>query len=281
MPTPRDGAVFVRGDIGDRALVRRIFGEHRVTAVVHFAGKIQVAESVAHPALYIDTNVTKTRALLDEVIASGPGVFVFSSSAAVYGVPEHSPIKESAPLTPINPYGETKLAVERQLASSGLRWAALRYFNAAGAHPDGTLCEHHEPESHLIPLAIDAALGRRGPITIFGSDYPTADGTCVRDYVHVCDLADAHLLAIDALERGTNVGATNLGAGMGVSVREVLAACERMLGRPVPHTLGGRRDGDPPTLVADVERAARILAWKPQRSSIDAILDDAAHSRAE
>lgn len=284
LPPSQNGSTFVRGDIGDRALVRQLLQDHMVTAVVHFAGKIQVGESVAMPAMYFDNNLTKTLALLDEVVAAGTGVFVFSSSAAVYGAPEESPIRETARLEPINPYGMTKLAVEYALAAygaaHGLRWAALRYFNAAGAHPDGTLREVHDPESHLIPLAIDAALGRRAPLTVFGANYPTPDGTCVRDYVHVCDLADAHLLAIDALDAGCHVGATNLGAGTGSSVQQVLATCEQVLGRPVPHTIGDRRAGDPPILVADIARAGNILGWKPRRSTLASILEDAAGSRA-
>jgi UDP-glucose-4-epimerase GalE len=283
VPALPDGIDVVRGDIGDRALVARLVREHRVTAVAHFAGKICVGESVADPASYFDVNVVRTFALLDVVRIEGPGVFVFSSSAAVYGAPERSPIDERARCEPVNPYGATKLAVEHILAgfgqAHGLRWAALRYFNAAGAHPDGSLREAHDPETHLIPLVIDAARGRRPPLTVYGDDYATPDGTCVRDYVHVVDLARAHLAALDALDRGVAVGATNLGSARGHSVREVIDAATRVLGRPVPHAVGPRRPGDPAVLLAQCSRAAELLGWTPERSELETIIDDAARSR--
>jgi len=275
--------VFVRGDIGDRALVSKLIREHRITAITHFAGKTEVGESVRNPERYFDHNLIRTHALLDVVRSDGPGVFVFSSSAAVYGNPVNVPIVETAAIAPINPYGMSKLGVEHALASyavsSGLRWAALRYFNAAGAHPDGTLREAHEPETHLIPLAIDAALGRRSPLAIFGDDYLTPDGTCIRDYVHVCDVADAHLAAIDALDRGETVAAVNLGSGVGFSVREVIDAIPRVLGRAVPHSIVSRRPGDPATLVASNAHARAVLGWHPRRDHLAVILEDAARSR--
>jgi UDP-glucose 4-epimerase len=284
LPTLPTDIEFVRGDIGDRALVARLVKAHRVTAIAHFAGKIQVGESVVNPALYFEHNLVRTLALLDVVLAEGPDTFVFSSTAAVYGAPTEIPILETATLAPINPYGSSKLAVEHALAAygsaHGLKWAALRYFNAAGAHPDGTLREAHEPETHLIPLVIDAARGRRGPITIFGTDYPTRDGTCVRDYVHVCDLAVAHLRALDALDRGVAVGATNLGCGTGMTVREVLDAAARVVGRDIPHVIGTRRAGDPPILLASNERARELLGWQPDRSALEPMLEDVDRSRA-
>lgn len=278
------GAVIVRGDIADRALVAKAIAEHRVTSVVHFAGKIAVGESVQHPALYFDRNVVRTLALLDVIREHGPKVMLFSSTAAVYGTPERVPIDEHDRLAPINPYGATKLAIEHALAgygtAYGVRWAALRYFNAAGAHPDGTLRENHDPETHLIPLVIDAALGRRPPLVIFGDDYATPDGTCIRDYVHVCDLAAAHLAAIDRLDRGESLGVINLGASTGTSVKDIVGVVERVLGRAVPYTIGARREGDPAVLLASNSLAARVLDWRPQRSELETIIDDAVRSRS-
>ncbi|HTR52459.1 MAG TPA: UDP-glucose 4-epimerase GalE [Kofleriaceae bacterium] len=279
---PRDIA-FVHGDIADRALVARAIRDHRVTSIAHFAGKICVGESVEKPALYFERNLVRTLALLDTVLAEGPGTVIFSSTAAVYGMPEHVPIVETAPLQPINPYGASKLAIEHALAAygtaHGLRWAALRYFNAAGAHPDGTLREAHDPETHLIPLAIDAALGRRGPLAVFGDDYATRDGTCVRDYVHVMDLARAHLAALAALDRGVAVGATNLASATGFTVREVIDTAARVLGRPVPHAIGARRAGDPAVLLASCARAGEVLGWRAERSDLPTVIEDAARSR--
>ena len=276
------GIERVPGNIADRSIVRSLIVNCRVTAIVHFAGKICVGESITNPALYFDYNVARSLALLDLVREIGPRAFVFSSTAAVYGEPTVTPILESARYAPVNPYGATKLALEHALASYGaaygIAWAALRYFNAAGAHPDGTLREAHDPETHLIPLAIDAALGRRAPITVFGDDYPTKDGTCVRDYVHVCDLARAHLDALDALDRVGTIGAVNLGSGLGYTVREVLTATARVLGKDVPHEIGPRRDGDPAVLVASHTLAQQMLGWRPERD-LGTIIDDAARSR--
>ena len=273
----------VRGDVGDRRLVADLIERARVTSVVHFAGKCLVGESVARPELYYEHNVMRSLALLDVVREHGPRALVFSSSAAVYGEPQGVPIAEHARYAPVNPYGATKLAIEHAIASygraHGIAWAALRYFNAAGAHPDGTLSERHDPETHLIPLAIDAALGRRPPIAVFGADYPTRDGTCERDYVHVCDLANAHLAALDVLDRGGEVGAINLGSGRGYTVREVLAACARVLGKDVPHSVAPRREGDPAVLVADISRARQVLGWRPAREDLGTIVEDAARSR--
>jgi UDP-glucose-4-epimerase GalE len=273
---------LVVGDVADHGLVARLLREHRITAVAHFAGKIQVGESVVKPRLYFEGNLVKSLALLDAVLDHGCA-FLFSSTAAVYGMPDQVPITEAATRAPINPYGASKLAVEEALVAygraHGLKWAALRYFNAAGAHPDGTLREGHEPETHLIPLVIDAALGRRPPLTVFGNDYPTRDGTCVRDYVHVCDLADAHLAALDALDRGVAVNATNLGSANGFTVMEVLREAEAVLGKPVPHAFGPRREGDPAVLLASNTRARDLLGWTPTRSDLATVIADVVRSR--
>ncbi len=278
------GVELVRGDIGDMELVRSICVRASVGAVAHFAGKIQVGESVRQPEAYFDTNVVRSLRLLDAVRESGVDTVLFSSTAAVYGNPSQIPVPETAPRAPESPYGASKLAVEHILeaygVAHGLRWASLRYFNAAGAHPDGTLREAHEPETHLIPLVVDAALARRAPPVVFGNDYPTPDGTCVRDYVHVCDLASAHAAALDALRSGTSVGPVNLASGRGFSVREVIDAAGRLLGAPVAHSVGARRAGDPPVLIADPSRASSVLGWRPVRSDLETILEDAVRSRA-
>lgn len=271
-------------DVGDIDRVAKLVIDNQIDAVVHFAGRIRVDESMKHPILYYEQNITKTFRLLTAVTAASdkPVSFVFSSSAAVYGQPEQTPIVESAPTKPINPYGASKLACEILLASyarsHGVRWAALRYFNAAGAHPDGTLRERHDPETHLIPLAIDAALGKRKPLTVYGTDYATRDGTCVRDYVHVMDLAEAHLAAITTLGRGGQVGALNLGSEHGFTVKEVLDEVARVARTYVPHDPGPRRDGDPPKLVASAALAAETIGWRPRRG-LPEIVEDALRSR--
>lgn len=274
---------MIVGDIGDARLVRRICGSHRVGAVAHFAGKIQVGESVLRPDLYFDVNLVRTLALLTVLRDEGIQACLFSSTAAVYGTPTEVPIPEHARREPVNPYGASKLAVELALEAwgraYGLRWAALRYFNAAGAHPDGSLREAHEPETHLIPIVLDAGLGQRPPVSIFGTDYSTPDGTCIRDYVHVQDLASAHLLALTRLEAGETLGPINLGTGHGYSVREVIDTAGVVLGHEVPHVVGPRREGDPPALVADPSRAIAELGWQPTRSNLRMILEDALRSR--
>lgn len=281
-PLP-EGVKLIHGDVGDRALLRSLLREHRASTIVHFAGKIQVGESVRKPGLYFDVNLIRSLSLLEAAREADVKHFIFSSSAAIYGTPDRVPIPETAAARPVNPYGATKLALEHALdgygVAHGLRWAALRYFNAAGAHPDGTLREAHKPETHLVPLALDAALGAGPPLTVYGADYPTEDGTCIRDYIHVCDLASAHLAALQALEAGRQVGAVNLGTGRGYSVREVLEATAVVLKRPVPHSAGARRAGDPAELVADASRARELFGWTPQRSSLHTIVEDAARSR--
>ncbi|BDG60148.1 UDP-glucose 4-epimerase GalE [Caldinitratiruptor microaerophilus] len=261
-------AEFVQADAGDRERLAALLTGRPFDAVIHFAGLIAVGESMADPARYHHGNVVKSAALFDVLRAHGVTRVVFSSSAAVYGEPETVPIPEDHPLRPTSVYGETKLWVERMLAhyarAYGFRYVALRYFNAAGAHPDGTLGEAHDPETHLIPLAIGAALGTRPPLRIFGTDYPTPDGTAIRDYIHVCDLADAHLLAVRHLLAGAPGGVYNVGTGRGHSVREVLAAAELVTGRPVPAVEAPRRPGDPARLVAAPDRIRRELGWEPR-----------------
>ncbi|MFI5303085.1 MAG: UDP-glucose 4-epimerase GalE, partial [Polyangiales bacterium] len=270
---------LVVGRVGDRALVPELLRSRGIEAVVHFAAFAYVGESVEQPGLYFQNNVVETLGLLESMREAGVTRIVFSSTCATYGQPIRLPLDEDHPQAPVSPYGETKLAVEWMLRAferaHGLRWIALRYFNAAGAHPDGTLGELHEPETHLIPSAIFAALGRRSPLELFGTDYPTADGTAIRDYVHVVDLALAHRLAVERLARDEPSIAVNLGTGAGHSVREVLAAVERATGRPVPRVDRPRRPGDPASLVADPSRSRTALAWIPARSSLDDIVADA------
>jgi UDP-glucose-4-epimerase GalE len=267
---------LVVGDIGDRALVERTLREQRIEAVVHFAASAYVGESMADPGKYFRNNVVHSLDLLEAMHACSVRHLVFSSTCATYGVPRTVPIPEDHPQQPVNPYGESKLFVERALhwhgVCHGLRWLALRYFNAAGADPDGELGEQHEPETHLIPLAIQAALGQRGPLQVMGTDYATPDGTAVRDYIHVSDLADAHLRALALLLDGGASGALNLGTGRGHSVREVVAAVERESGCAVPAVDAPRRAGDPPALVAAPGRAAAVLGWRPTHSSLETLV---------
>jgi UDP-arabinose 4-epimerase len=270
---------FVEGDCGDAALVAHVIKEHRVTAVIHFAAFAYVGESVAHPRRYFRNNVVGTLNLLDTMVDAGVRDIVFSSTCATYGVPRAVPIAEDHPQAPVNPYGESKLAVEKILdwygPAYGLRFAALRYFNAAGADPEGEIGEDHDPETHLIPLAIDTALGRREVLDVYGTDYPTPDGTAVRDYIHVSDLADAHVLALEQLQRGTLSLKLNLGTGRGHSVREVVVAVGKAAGRAVATREVGRRAGDPPALVADARKANAILGWRARYPDIDTIVEHA------
>jgi UDP-arabinose 4-epimerase len=269
----------VEGDLADRESLKAAVKEHRVDAVMHFAASIRVAESARNPRQYFWNNVVNTLNLLDAMTDAGVRDIVFSSSAAVYGDPEKVPIPEEHPTRPVSPYGETKLIMERALfwygAAYGLRWTALRYFNAAGADPDGDLGEAHDPETHLVPLAIRAALGRSPLLEVYGTDYPTPDGTAIRDYIHIVDLADAHLRALEYLQRGGESVALNLGTGQGHSVREVIAAVDRISKGRVPTHDSPRRAGDPPVLVADPGRAVRLLGWKPRFPELDAIVESA------
>ncbi len=277
------GVDIVRGDVGDRALVDTVLNERRISAIVHFAGKIQVGESVRAPDIYFQNNLVKGISLLDAARKAGVFSIIFSSTAAVYGMPERVPIEENAPKAPLNPYGASKLSFEYVLSAYreayGLRYAALRYFNAAGAHSSGLLCEAHEPETHLIPLVIDAALKIRPPLSVFGCDYPTPDGTCIRDYIHVQDLAQAHLSALSMLEAGQDVGALNLGTGRGYSVKQVMDAAASLLGREIPHSIAQRRPGDAAVLVADPSKAMSLLNWKCNRSDLNTLLEDTIRSR--
>jgi UDP-glucose-4-epimerase GalE len=272
---PRRHVTFVEGDIADRDAVGRAIRDSGADAVLHFAALLSVGESVRDPFGYYRNNVTGTLALLEAAIAAGVRRFIFSSTAATFGEPQTTPIDETHPQRPINPYGESKLAVERALPhlekAFGLRWVALRYFNASGADPDGRLGEDHDPEEHLIPRALAAVAGGE-PLTVFGDDYPTPDGTCIRDFIHVSDLADAHVLALRALEDGRPSAAYNLGNGEGLSVRQVIDSVARACGRPVPHRIGPRRAGDPARLVASSARARAELGWRPQLADLDTIV---------
>jgi UDP-glucose 4-epimerase len=272
------GAPLVVGDIHDGGRLREIFASHRVDAVMHFAASLSVAESVYDPLAYYDNNVAGALAVLRAMADSGVRHFIFSSTAATFGNPVETPITERHPQRPINAYGETKLAVERALPhverAYGIRSIALRYFNAAGADPDGRLGEDHHPEVHVIPRAIDAALGR-GAFAMFGADYETPDGTCLRDYVHVSDLASAHLLALQSLRAGGASAAYNLGNGRPTSVREVVEAVERVTGRKVPVTMEDRRPGDPAVLFASSDRIKRDLGWNPRYEALEVIVETA------
>lgn len=270
------GGEFIHADLADRPALDRLFAEKKIDAVMHFASFIQVGESVKEPAKYYENNVTNTLNLLDAMVARGIKRFIFSSSAAVYGNPVTVPIPEDHPKNPINPYGRTKWMVEQILEdydrAYGLKSVCLRYFNAAGADPEGQLGERHEPETHLIPLILRAASGRAPDIKVFGRDYATPDGTCIRDYVHVADLCDAHRLALDSLLKGGESAVYNLGNGNGFSVAEVIAATERVTGKKIPVTDAPRRAGDPPSLVANAANARAALGWQPQHDDLDAII---------
>src|SRR5215469_12855316 len=261
---------LVEGDLADRAGLVAAIETHRVSAVMHFAAYAYVGESVADPASYYRNNLVGTLSLLEAMRETRVEKIVFSSTCATYGIPEVVPIRETAPQLPVNPYGETKLAIERALhwygEAYGLRSVSLRYFNAAGADPEGEIGELHEPETHLVPLVLQTALAQRSHVDIYGTDYPTPDGTAVRDYTHVEDLAEAHLRALEHLRAGGDSMAINLGAGRGHSVREVIAAAEAVCGRAIPWREAARRPGDPPMLVADPSRATEQLGWRAHYS---------------
>jgi UDP-arabinose 4-epimerase len=268
-----------RGDILDRTALDQAIEKYRPSACLHFAAFAYVAESVSNPGKYYRNNVAGSLTLLEALRDHGIDQFVLSSTCATYGITDKVPIDEALPQAPVNPYGASKLMVERMLAdfhaAHRLRFVALRYFNAAGADPDGEIGEDHDPETHLVPLVLDAAWGDREAITVFGDDYETPDGTCVRDYIHVTDLAEAHVLALKALEQGLMHRAFNLGNGQGYSVREVIASVERVTGRPVPVRFGERRPGDPARLISNSMRAAKELKWRPQITKLDDIISTA------
>lgn len=270
--------LLIEGELTDTATLTRVLTEHGIEAVMHFAAFALVNESVNDPALYYQNNVVATLSLLEAMRLADVKKFVFSSTTATYGEPDQVPISEDTPQRPINPYGFTKLVIEQALAdyaeAYGMGYAALRYFNAAGAHPDGTIGEDHEPETHLIPIVLQVALGQRDSITIFGNDYQTSDGTCVRDYVHVNDLADAHLKALDKIRPSTGI-CLNLGTGRGTSVREIIDACREVTGHAIPEKIGQRREGDPSELVADTSRAQDQLGWMPKYVDVRSIVETA------
>ena len=267
------------GDLADRARLDAVIARYRPAAVMHFAAFSCVGESVADPGKYYRNNVAGTLSLLEAMRDHGVEALVFSSTAAIYGTPSAVPISEDAPKAPINPYGQSKSTAEAMIAdfaaAHGLSSAVLRYFNAAGADPDGEIGECHQPETHLIPLALRAITGEASPLTVFGDDYATPDGTCIRDYVHVSDLAVAHVLALEQVLAGPVSMIMNLGIGHGFSVREVIAAVEQVTGRSVPRNLGDRRDGDPPILVAKVDKAFELLKWQPKHVSLEYIIQTA------
>lgn len=280
-PFEHSWATVIRGDYGDSHLLQRIFSSHTITAVMHFAGFTSVGESVHTPAPYYENNVAKTMVLLRVMHEYAVDTLVFSSSAAVYGIPDITPITEEHATQPVNAYGNTKLVIEYMLhdyaQAYGLRFVALRYFNAAGAQPEHGLCEYHVPETHIIPLAIEAALST-GNFNIFGDDYPTPDGTCVRDYVHVTDIAQAHVCALHYLNQGGMSGCFNLGTGSGYSVREILMTIAQVCGVSIKYIVKPRRAGDPAILVADASKACNMLHWDHRYSQLPVIIESAYRS---
>ena len=272
-------ARFYQADIRDRKAMDALFEQERIEGVIHFAASSQVGESMKNPLKYYDNNLCGTTTLLQSMLAHGVDKIVFSSTAATYGEPERIPILETDRTEPTNCYGETKLAMEKMMGwtarAHGLRYVALRYFNACGAHPSGEIGEAHDPETHLIPLILQVPNGQRERIAVFGTDYPTRDGNCVRDYIHVTDLAQAHILALDYLLQGGQSDVFNLGNGVGFTVREVIDVARRVTGHPIPLQIAERRAGDPAQLVASSEKAKRILGWKPQYANLETIVASA------
>jgi UDP-glucose 4-epimerase len=272
-------AALVEGDIRDKKVLRNVFKEHAVDCVMHFCANSQVGESMELPLKYYHNNVYGTMCLLEVMREFQVNKFVFSSTAAVYGEPEELPITEETAKNPTNTYGETKLTVEKMLKwvdqAHGVKSVIFRYFNAAGAHPSGEIGEDHDPESHLIPLIIQAALGQREKISIFGEDYPTPDGSCIRDYIHIMDIAAAHILGMEQLLSGAESDVYNLGNGSGFSVKEVIEKVKQLTGREFPVEIAERRGGDPATLIASSEKAQQKLGWKPVHSDLDNIINTA------
>ncbi len=273
------GASLVVGDVGDKALLDMVIKDYRVDAVVHFAAFASVGESVAHPERYFHNNVVSTLTLLDAMRDNGVNNLVFSSSCATYGNPQYVPMDENHPQKPVNPYGESKLFCEHMMSAyskaHGLRFAALRYFNASGADPDGHIGESHDPETHIIPNILHAALGKREKVTVFGTDYDTPDGTCIRDYIHILDLAQAHSLAITRLVDGAPSDFYNLGTEQGYSVNEVIDVCREVTGKTIEVEYGDRRPGDPPKLVASATKAKTELGWNPIYTDLKNIVSTA------
>jgi UDP-glucose 4-epimerase len=273
------GGTFYEGDVRDRVFLDKVFRKHEIEAVIHFAASSLVGESVQIPLDYYENNVIASHTLVSAMLDHGVRNLVFSSTAATYGEPGRVPIREEDPTVPTNPYGETKLTMEKMFRwcdqAHGLKSISLRYFNAAGAHPDGRIGEDHQPETHLIPLILQVALGRRESIQIFGDDYPTEDGTCVRDYIHVMDLASAHYLALKYLRKHGRSDVFNLGNGTGFSVMEVIETARRVTGHSIPAQVAPRRAGDPAVLIASSEKAKRVLGWQPRYNRLETIIESA------
>jgi len=272
-------ATFYEGDIRDASVLDKIFTENKIEAVIHFAANSLVGESVEKPLLYFNNNVYGMQVLLEAMVRHGVDKIVFSSTAAVYGEPKRVPIHEDDETCPTNTYGETKLTMEKMMKwvsrANGVRYVSLRYFNAAGALPDGSIGEDHATETHLIPLILQVPLGKRDHITVFGEDYPTPDGTCLRDYIHVVDLADAHVRALDYLRQGGESNIFNLGNGQGFSVKEMIAAAQKATGRSIKVEIGARRAGDPAQLIASSEKARTVLGWNPQFTDVEQVIGTA------
>ncbi len=274
-----DDVPFYETDIRDKKALQTIFAKHNISAVVHFAACSLVGESMEEPLLYFNNNVGGMQSLLEVMAENDVDKIVFSSSASTYGEPKSVPILETAPTNPTNPYGESKLFMEKMMhwidTAFHIRYVSLRYFNVAGASPTGNIGEDHRPESHLVPIILQVPLGKRSHLTVYGNDYPTPDGTCIRDYVHVCDLASAHIAALHYLEKGGKSDIFNLGSGNGFSVMEMITAARRATGHAIPIEIGTRRPGDPARLIASSEKAKKILGWQPQATNMEDIISSA------
>lgn len=272
-------ARFYQGDIRDRAFVDSVLDKEKIDAVIHFAANSLVGESMTNPLKYYDNNVNGTKVLLQSMVAHGIDKIVFSSTAATYGEPERVPILETDKTEPTNAYGETKLSMEKMFKwtdrAHGMKYVSLRYFNACGAHASGEIGEAHSPETHLIPLILQVPLGQRETISIYGDDYPTKDGTCIRDYIHVTDLAQAHILAVEYLMKGNESNIFNLGNGIGFTVNEVIETARKVTGHPIPATITPRRAGDPAQLIASSDKARNVLGWNPQHADLEEIISSA------
>lgn len=272
-------AKFYQGDIRNREFLQDVFAKEKIDGVIHFAANSLVGESMVDPLKYYDNNVYGTQILLEAMRDAGVRHIVFSSTAATYGEPEQVPITENLPTVPTNTYGETKLAMEKMMAwcekAFDLKYVALRYFNVAGARSTGEIGEDHNPETHLIPVVLETALGKREFITVFGEDYPTEDGTCIRDYIHVEDLIDAHILALNYLQNGGESSVFNLGSSQGFSVKEIIDMARKVTGKEIPAKIGDRRAGDPSVLIASSEKAKKVLGWNPTKTNIEQIITDA------